>query len=203
MFAGGYPPRLRKTVSYRSGRPSIHTQNRLRINATDASDKRLLLTENYTQPFNTGVLGKVYRTGEPLRVEDTSKRARQGYIRIMPDARSCLSYPVKLDGAVEWILDCESTEVGAFQRPDEVELGALIREAQKTIALWFEMRLNRALIENIDQGVIVVDQANRITPAKHAGRPAARHQAKHPDRHRKRLGLSEWRSRLARTRQAP
>ncbi|PWC35113.1 hypothetical protein TSO221_30495 [Azospirillum sp. TSO22-1] len=128
----------------------------------NASDKKLLVHEGYTQPFGAGVLGQVLRTGSPIRVEDTSKRSRHGYIQIADDARSCLCYPIVLDGCVEWILDCESSEVGAFQQPDEAELGILVGEAQKTIALWFEMRLNRALLENIDQGVVVVNQANRI-----------------------------------------
>jgi putative methionine-R-sulfoxide reductase with GAF domain len=128
-----------------------------------ALDERLLIDINYSQPLEKGVLGKVKRTGEPVRVEDTLARARQGYRRIARDARSCLCCPIKVDGVVEWILDCESAEVGAFQYPDEVELGTLVSEAQKTVALWFEMRLNRALIENVDQGVIVVDRENRIT----------------------------------------
>ncbi|MCK1481027.1 PAS domain-containing protein [Bradyrhizobium sp. 197] len=128
-----------------------------------ALDKRLLIDKNYSQPLEKGVLGRVKRTGGPLRVEDTLAHTRHGYRRIAPDARSCLCCPIKVDGVVEWILDCESAEVGAFQYPDEVELGTLIREAEKTVALWFEMRLNRALIENMDQGVIVVDRENRIT----------------------------------------
>jgi putative methionine-R-sulfoxide reductase with GAF domain len=129
----------------------------------NASTKRLLVTEGYTQAFDAGVLGRVLKSGRPIRVEDTSEGRKHGYIQIAPDARSCLCYPIVLDNETEWILDCESSEVGAFQYPDELELGALIREAQNTIALWFETRLNRALIENVEQGVIVVNQANRIT----------------------------------------
>jgi len=129
----------------------------------NASDKRMLLEDGYSQGFADGVLGRALKTGQPVRVEDTTRRSRHGYVQSLPDARSCLCYPILLEDGVEWILDCESSEVGAFQHPDEVELGGLIEEAQKSLALWFEMRLNRALIENLDQGVVVVDQANRIT----------------------------------------
>ena len=128
-----------------------------------ASNERLYINKDYTQPLDKGVLGKVKRTGKPVRVADTSGRARQGYVRVARDGRSCLCYPMKVDGVVEWILDCESAEFGAFQHPDQVELGTLVGEAQKTMALWLEMRLNGALIENVYQGVIVVDRENRIT----------------------------------------
>lgn len=140
-----------------------HARSRFElVEQHNATDKELLVREGYTQPYGEGILGRVLKTGLPLRVEDVSKRSRHGYVQIARDARSCMCYPIALDGCVEWILDCESSEVGAFQHPDEIELGVLVREAQKTIALWFETRLNRALLENIDQGVIVVDQANRI-----------------------------------------
>src|SRR5262249_30180396 len=59
--------------------------------------------------------------------------------------------------------DCESSEKDAFQLSDERALGAVVGEAQKTIALWFEMRLNQTLLESIDQGVVVVDEGNHIT----------------------------------------
>jgi PAS domain-containing protein len=140
-----------------------HSRRRFEIvEQCNASDKRLMVDRNYTQKFGDGVLGKVLRTGKAVRVQDTSDPSSD-YKQIAPDARSCMCYPIILDGAVEWILDCESSEIGAFQYPDELELGALVSDAQKTVALWFEMRLNKALLENIDQGVIVVDQANRIT----------------------------------------
>jgi PAS domain-containing protein len=129
----------------------------------NASEKRLLIERNYTQSLDVGVLGRVLKAEQPMRVENTRGRHRHGYKQIAQDAHSCLCYPIMVDGYVEWIIDCESSEVGAFQYPDEEELGKLIREAQRSIALWFEARMNRALLENIEQGVIVVDMANRIT----------------------------------------
>jgi hypothetical protein len=45
-----------------------------------------------------------------------------------------------------------------------------VDEASKTISLWFEMRLNRALLENIETGVVVVDERNRI---ERINRPAS------------------------------
>jgi PAS domain-containing protein len=138
-------------------------RERFELIAQYALDKRLLIAKNYSQSLNIGVLGRVARTGKAVRVEDTLGPSKQGYKQIAPEARSCLCCPVKVDGVVEWILDCESAEVGAFQYPDQVELTTIVTEAQKTMALWFEMRLNRALIENVDQGLIVVDRENRIT----------------------------------------
>ncbi|SEF13975.1 GAF domain-containing protein [Burkholderia sp. WP9] len=129
----------------------------------NATDKKLLVREDYTQPIGAGVLGRVYKTGMPVRVENTQGRDKHGYIQLAPDAHSCLCYPILVDRSVEWILDFESSEEGAFQHPDVAVLAELIKEAQKTVALWFEMRLNKALIENVEQGVIVVDRANRIT----------------------------------------
>jgi len=117
---------------------------------------------NYAQPLDAGVLGNVLKTHKPIRVQDTKKGRRHGYLQISDDARSCLCYPIMLDEGVEWILDCESSEARAFEYPDEQELSSLVTEVQKSMALWFETGLSRELIENVGQGVIVVDQANRI-----------------------------------------
>jgi hypothetical protein len=126
------------------------------------SDGELLVKEGYTQKWDEGVLAEVLSTRHPVRVEDTFAEERHNYKRISRDARSCLCYPVVVNESVEWILDCESCEKAAFQEPDEVKLRALINEAERTLTLWFEMHLNSALLDIIDQGVIVVDQANRI-----------------------------------------
>jgi len=63
---------------------------------------------------------------------------------------------------VEWVLDCESTKVNAFQQPDEDTIVALVRDIERTIRLWFESRLNLALLNWVDQGVIVVDENQKI-----------------------------------------
>jgi hypothetical protein len=68
------------------------------------------------------------------------------------------------------VLDCESAEIGAFQEPDECALKELAGDAEKTITLWFEMRLCRALLENVDVGVVVVDEDNRIQRINPAAR---------------------------------
>lgn len=129
----------------------------------NASDKKLAPRDsNYAQPLNAGVLGLVLKTGRPVGVQDTHKGQRHGYLQISDDARSCLCFPITLENEVEWILDCESSEVGAFQYPDEQELGSLVKEVQKSMALWFETGLSRELLENVGQGVVVVDQTNRI-----------------------------------------
>jgi PAS domain-containing protein len=138
------------------------------ITQFNSTDRRLTIEdENYNQPLHEGILSQVKADGRPRRIErlpprGSSEKPPENYKRITEEAQSCMCYPIKLDGEVEWLLDCESAEIGAFQEPDERALEEFADDAEKTIALWFEMRLSHALLENVDVGVAVVDEEIRI-----------------------------------------
>ena len=58
----------------------------------------------------------------------------------------------------------------AFREPDQEAIEAIVREVEKTVALWFESRLNQALLDSMSQGVVVVDEQHRIERANSAAR---------------------------------
>jgi hypothetical protein len=70
--------------------------------------------------------------------------------------------PGELGHEVEWILDCESTQVDGFSQPDEDAIVALVKEIERTIRLWFESRLSNSLLNRVDQGVVVVNEHQHI-----------------------------------------
>lgn len=136
---------------------------RFELVAQHSSSRSLLMKDGYCQNLDVGMMGTILRDRRPLRISSirTGSANPHNYISLSA-ARSCLQYPIKLDGEVEWILDCEALEVSAFQLPDETALAELVRSAEETIALWFEMRLNQLLVEHVDQAIVVVDEENLI-----------------------------------------
>ena len=136
----------------------------------DATGGKLSVRDDYTQPLDCGMLGHTRRERKALRAPDVRPprprpkgwRPPYDYIRSNRAQASAMCVPVCLDGKVEWVLDCESTLVNSFLQPDEDAIVALVRDIERTIRLWFESRLNKALLDWVDQGVVVVDERQRI-----------------------------------------
>lgn len=82
---------------------------------------------------------------EPFRAKDDKRRRLQrerrrernssglaNSARILP-ARQHMYPMIKIDGHIEWILDCESHGVGAFRQPDRpMQAGAPLRRGEPT-----------------------------------------------------------------------
>jgi PAS domain-containing protein len=116
------------------------------------------------------MIGQARRTGVALRARNVRPprpkpqhwKSPHNYIRNNKAQASAMCVPVMLGREVEWVLDCESTQVDGFMQPDEDAIVALVGEIERTIRLWFESRLNNALLNRVDQGVIVVNEHHRI-----------------------------------------
>jgi len=139
----------------------------------DATGGGLSPRGDSTQPLDgreSGMLGNARRARKALRVPDVRPpeprpsdwRPPHDYIRTSEAAASAMCVPICLGDDVEWVLDCESTQVNGFLKPDEDAILELIRDIERTLRLWFESRLNKALLDWVDQGVIVVDENQRI-----------------------------------------
>jgi hypothetical protein len=123
----------------------------------DAAGGKLSVRDGYTQPLEgrkSGMLGHARRERTTLRIPDVRPprprpkgwRPPYDYIRTNRAQTSAMCVPLCLDGEVEWVLDCESKQVNAFLQPDEDAIVALVRDIERTIRLWFESRLNKALL---------------------------------------------------------
>ena len=78
-----------------------------------------------------GVTGWVAKTGQPLRVPDTTADAR--YISVRKDVRSELAVPLVLEGQLIGVLNVDSTRKNAFSEEDEALLVALGHHAAQVI----------------------------------------------------------------------
>jgi putative methionine-R-sulfoxide reductase with GAF domain len=133
-----------------------------RVLAQHDNTGQLTIDESYLQPLDRGVLGTVLREGHPIRIADVDKEGRHfDYIKLGAH-KSCLCFPVFIGDAIEWIIDCESTQQAAFAQPDEDALRVLINNLQTTLRLWFEMQLSDALLEQIRQGAVITGASRRI-----------------------------------------
>jgi PAS domain-containing protein len=124
----------------------------------------------YCLNLDEGMVGSTRRAGRTLRTGDVRRPKNAppdwkppfNYVRTLDTQVSAMCVPVRLGNEVEWILDCESSQEDAFQQPDQDNIEALVSGIEKTVALWFESRLNKALLDSISQGVVVVDEQYRI-----------------------------------------
>jgi putative methionine-R-sulfoxide reductase with GAF domain len=134
-------------------------------------DQRLHLDASYDQPLDTGMLGSTLREGRCLRADDVTNDPPHGYKRLASlPAQSALCYPVRVGKRIEWMIDCESVELAAFHGPDRVMLDELVDDLQSTLRFWFENRLATALLDCLEQSVVVVDADGGVLRANQRAR---------------------------------
>ena len=144
----------------------------------DATGGKLSVNPDHSQSLESGMMGKTRREGVVLRArnvrpphpEPEGWESPHGYIRTNEAQSSAMCVPVKLGQEVEWILDCESSQIDGFLQPDEDAIVKLVQDIERTIRLWFESRLSNALLNRVDQGVVVVDEHQRIERLNAAAR---------------------------------
>ncbi len=147
----------------------------------DKTGGKLSVPKDYSQPLegkDSGMIGKTRREGVALRARNVRPprlkvegwESPHGYIRTNKAQSSAMCVPLKLGAEVEWVLDCESTQVDGFLQPDEDAMVKLVKEIERTIRLWFESRLSNALLNRVDHGVVVVDEHQRIERLNAAAR---------------------------------
>ncbi len=73
--------------------------------------------------FDRGLVGLVAHSGEMVYVPDVAADAR--YLKVAPDVRSFIAYPLKVENAVLGVLSVESTKADGFHARDRRVLGAV------------------------------------------------------------------------------
>jgi signal transduction histidine kinase len=142
----------------------------------------------YRQPLTTGLLGRTYRVGKTVRVDDVL-RDPDYHVYTMTETRSELCVPIVTGGHVRAVLNLESRRVGAFTDEDvgvletaadvlasATENARLYQRAQEAAVLEERGRLARDLHDSISQqlfSMTLTAQAARAQIAKNPDRSAA------------------------------
>jgi len=153
---------------------SILKVNRLRrrfelVAQVDATRGRFCLAPDYEQPLDKGMLGKALATEKMLWIDDTKETPLpHPYIQVCDASRSALCVPVRLDGAIEWMLNVETAESHAFHGPDLDAVSSVLQELSRSLDRNFQSTLTEGVLDLTDQGVVVVDSRGRIRNANRA-----------------------------------
>jgi PAS domain S-box-containing protein len=129
-----------------------------------------------------GICGWVAASGEPLLMNDVSQEPRYYALEPLPDTRSELAVPIRVQDQVVGVLDVQSTELNAFDQADLFILQTLADQAAVAIenARLFEAeREQRELSESLVEAAVAVgstleldevldhllEQVERVVPA--------------------------------------
>jgi GAF domain-containing protein len=135
----------------------------------------LKFSSAYEQELTDGMLGHTLNERRALYIPDVTKEpAPYDYIRINQHHASALTFPIKMgpdSGAeIEWIINLESSQFDAFPYPEQERLRRTVFEVERAVALWFEARLAAALLNVVEQGVVVLGGRTRIERVNAAAR---------------------------------
>ncbi|MGH7069547.1 MAG: hypothetical protein ACREFO_05970 [Acetobacteraceae bacterium] len=153
--------------------------NGFRLLAQFDRDRNLGVPDGYTQPIDDGMLGSVLREKRELYARDVTVEPKPwGYLGVSParsvPARSAMCFPVRTgdrrDDPIRWILDLESSQFDSFPQPEQDTLREIVGKAERTLGQVSEVRLNKALIENTDRGVVVQDHAKLVRRTNRSAR---------------------------------
>ncbi|WP_207483961.1 PAS domain-containing protein [Arenibaculum pallidiluteum] len=130
--------------------------------------------EGYRQKLDAGMLGETLRQRRPIYIPVVHDVPETAYIRTSESQASALCFPVFVnqgaESTVEWILDLESAHIRAFPSIEQDLLASVVRGIERTLALWYEAQLNKALLAAVGQGVVVLGLDTKIVRANTAAR---------------------------------
>ncbi len=88
-----------------------------------------LVDQDYPNKNNLlrGVIGRAYRTGDPQLVPDVS--IDPDYVCCVPETKSELTVPIKIDNKVIGIINIEHIDKNAFNKDDQIAVVALATQA--------------------------------------------------------------------------
>lgn len=136
---------------------------------------KLQVSTGYKQGLQHGMLGHVLRERHELYAPNVRKKPPPyDYINTREAQASAMCLPIRLgqepDAKIEWILDLESSQFDAFPQPEQDALKKIVRQIERSLQLWFEARLCAALLNLVEQGVVVLGERTRIERANAAAR---------------------------------
>ena len=116
-----------------------------------------------------GITGWVAQTGEPLLVPDVSQDERYYAVDELPETRSELAVPLKIQDRVIGVLDVQSNRLNDFDQSDQALLQSLASQvavAVDSARLFDTVREERAKLEAIIRGasdaIFVTDEGGQV-----------------------------------------
>lgn len=116
-----------------------------------------------------GITGWVAQTGEPLLVPDVSQDERYYAVDELPETRSELAVPLKVQDRIIGVLDVQSARLNDFDQSDQAllqSLAAQVAVAVDSARLFDTVREERAKLEAIIRGasdaIFVADEGGRV-----------------------------------------
>jgi signal transduction histidine kinase len=138
----------------------------------------------YRQPIELGLLGRTYRTGQTVRIDDVLIEPDY-HLQTMTTTRSELCVPVVSNGRVRAMLNLESQRVGAFTDEDvavletaadvlasAIENARLYKRAQEAAVLEERGRLARDLHDSVSQQLFSMTLTAQAARAQLGKNPA-------------------------------
>ncbi len=117
-----------------------------------------------------GMIGWVANTGEPLLANDVSREPRYLSDELLPDIRSELAVPLKVEDQIIGVLDIDSDKLEAFDEEEIFVLQTLANQlaiALGNARLYEETRqlaaFNKGIVENVVVGISVEDADGNLT----------------------------------------
>ncbi|MEP7189684.1 MAG: GAF domain-containing protein, partial [Roseiflexaceae bacterium] len=142
----------------------------------------------YRQPLSQGLLGRAYRTGRTIQVDDVLADS-EDLVADTIETRSEVCVPIVASGRVLAVLNLESRQVGAFTQEgvavletaadvlaSAIENARLYQRAQEAAVLEERSRLARDLHDSVSQqlfSMTLTAQAARVQIEKNPARTAA------------------------------
>jgi PAS domain-containing protein len=150
-------------------------RERFEVIAQHDTHGELQVSSDYNQGLDEGMLSHVLEERRELYAANLRVTPPPyDYKAAIVAQASAICFPIRLglgpDAEVEWILDLESSQIDAFPRPEQIALRKIVAEVERSVQLWFEARLCAALVNMVEQGVVVLGQKMRIERANVAAR---------------------------------
>jgi PAS domain S-box-containing protein len=125
--------------------------------------KGFRLRKRYRQDIDRGILGEVYRSGEPIIAPDVRDgKYANIYVASRKGTKSELCVPIKIHGKIVWLLNLEDCRFRAFCQEDQKTLDRIIHEVEFFLESLFTRTTLEEVLEVSHDGIVVTDLEGRI-----------------------------------------
>lgn len=130
-----------------------------------ANNPAFLLPDDYTQPLDEGIMGRVWHTATRIFSGDVKNDPSiQGdYLDIYKrETNSELCMPLKAKEKIFWVMNIEDPQVNAFSSDEIEELEVLHDEMTAVLGRAFEYHLLHETLRHSSDGILVTDCMWRV-----------------------------------------
>ena len=144
----------------------------VRLQAQYHNPKTGRALENFQQPFDRGILGRVIRERCEVLEQDLSTLDEGDYVPGALQTRSgsefCIPIFFEDEDRVRWILNVEDAQEYAFAQSDRKNLVTIAQEVGRLLQRFSEIYFLKACFEATSDAIVVTDNHNWVKRANHA-----------------------------------